>query len=100
MSNICREYCLTHDHPCFAGHFPDNPIVPAVIILDHMRELLTEWQPHYRIKTIIHMKFLSPLRPGQTFIINLALEATTLKFQCIHSAQPIVKGRCLLELKQ
>lgn len=52
---------ISKEHPALAGHFPDNPIVPAVVILDRLIRL---WQKksHLSIKQINNAKFTRPLR--------------------------------------
>lgn len=49
-------------HPSLAGHFPDNPIVPGVLILDHLMQL---WQKEsgQTINKILNAKFVNLLRP-------------------------------------
>jgi hypothetical protein len=73
--------------------------VPGVIILDYVRDLLAQWQPNYRIKTIVQVKFLHPLRPGQPFSISLMQGATTIKFDCICDAQRVASGVLSIEPK-
>ena len=34
--------CIASDHPCLAGHFPGRPIVPGVVVLDHVIAALEE----------------------------------------------------------
>jgi 3-hydroxymyristoyl/3-hydroxydecanoyl-(acyl carrier protein) dehydratase len=84
VSQISQTYLIAADHPCLAGHFPDAPIVPGVVLLDYARELLQTWQPHQRIKTLSQAKFLQPLVPQQAFTITLKQDSgQRIKFECV-----------------
>jgi 3-hydroxyacyl-[acyl-carrier-protein] dehydratase len=54
-------------HPAFAGHFPDAPIVPGVVLLDTALQAiaLAENLPldQYELSSV---KFLSPLSPADS----------------------------------
>ncbi len=52
---------ISKKHPALAGHFPDNPIVPGIVILDRLIRL---WQKksNLSIKHITNAKFTRPLR--------------------------------------
>lgn len=54
------SWTVPPDHPAFAGHFPGRPIVPGVVLLDHL--LASIGQPC----DIANTKFLSPVGPGET----------------------------------
>lgn len=58
------------DHPSFAGHFPGNPIVPGVVLLDEALQAIglavEEDLSACRINAV---KFLSPARPGETLTV-------------------------------
>ena len=62
---------IASDHPALAGHFPNNPIVPGVIILDEVIQALRlQLAMPVRIIKISAAKFMAPLLPMQAFVIN------------------------------
>jgi 3-hydroxymyristoyl/3-hydroxydecanoyl-(acyl carrier protein) dehydratase len=78
---ISQTYRISAQHPCLAGHFPNAPVVPGVILLDYARDLLQNWQPTLQIKTLLQAKFLQPLFPEQDFTITLTqISARKIKF--------------------
>ena len=59
------------DHPAFAGHFPEDAIVPGVVLLD---ESLQAVAAHLDIGiggcTIVSAKFVNPARPGEPILLE------------------------------
>jgi 3-hydroxymyristoyl/3-hydroxydecanoyl-(acyl carrier protein) dehydratase len=97
---ISESYIIPADHPCLAGHFPDAPIVPGVVLLDYARALLQIWQPGLRIKTLSQAKFLQPLPPQQAFTITLTADnADKIKFACVSETQKLLSGTFIMENK-
>ncbi|MCU7935718.1 MAG: hydroxymyristoyl-ACP dehydratase [Candidatus Thiodiazotropha sp. (ex Dulcina madagascariensis)] len=70
------------DHPCLAGHFPGNPIVPGTLILDRVISRLSRRYPRERVGEVIIAKFLKPLRPGTPFQIHYHEKAGQVIFEC------------------
>jgi len=82
------------DHPAFAGHFPGMPIVPGVVLLDAALHAIssatgqatTAWQ-------ISSVKFLSPLGPDQTVVIeHEQLANGSIKFDVLDGSRNIMTG--------
>jgi 3-hydroxymyristoyl/3-hydroxydecanoyl-(acyl carrier protein) dehydratase len=70
---------IAADHPAFAGHFPAQPIVPGVVLLDlGMRAIAQHSGPgtstRYRVG---NAKFLSPVGPGEALRITFEPSAVT-----------------------
>ena len=90
---------IKSDHPSLPGHFPDRPIVPAVVILDEVIDALVEWHNHDRVTNISSVKFLAPLQPDQPFSIHFLdpSQAGTVDFNCLVDGRAIVQGRRLVD---
>jgi len=96
-----KQLSIADNHPCFAGHFPGNPIVPGVVILNHVQQHLLTCLPNYRIKSIAQAKFLHALKPNEVFIIHLQQNtANNIKFSCLSGDTLLVTGSLLIEIKR
>lgn len=75
---------IAADHPGLAGHFPGNPIVPGVMLLDEVLRAFAAWRPTDRPMGIPQVKFLAPLRPEQPFTIRLKESGgDEVRFDCL-----------------
>jgi 3-hydroxymyristoyl/3-hydroxydecanoyl-(acyl carrier protein) dehydratase len=84
------------DHPSLAGHFPNAPIVPGVVVLDEVAAALVEWRKGCRLIGIPFVKFLSPIKPGQLFTIAFDAPeniANQIDFCCRVDGRMVVEGR-------
>ncbi|RLW55578.1 MAG: hypothetical protein B6D70_03840 [gamma proteobacterium symbiont of Stewartia floridana] len=84
---------IAKDHPCLAGHFPGNPIVPGTLILDRVIELLEHHLPGTSISEIITAKFMQPLLPEQSFELRAEVKPTQISFECVVDEQTITAGK-------
>ena len=65
---------IAADHPAFAGHFPGNPIVPGVVLLDEVLYAIGKMIGlDTSVCQISAIKFFSPVRPGET--VSVAYQA-------------------------
>lgn len=80
IQNHCRQATaqlwVPTDLPCFAGHFPDQPILPGVMQLDWAIQLANNlWPNETQISHFAgcaRLKFKAPVLPNS--LLTLALE--------------------------
>lgn len=69
--------------PYLKGHFPGNPVVPAVIILEMVREAIGRWKGDPAVTGVPYVKFKAPLRPDVSFTITLReISDCAIGFEC------------------
>lgn len=80
-------------HPALTGHFPGNPIVPGVVILDEVIRAAEAWLGDgFHVHGLSHAKFLAPLKPDETARIELNLRESLLEFAIYRGAATIARG--------
>jgi 3-hydroxymyristoyl/3-hydroxydecanoyl-(acyl carrier protein) dehydratase len=90
-------FTIPADHPALPGHFPGNPVVPGVILLDHATTAILTAHPGHRLAALPHIKFLRPVRPGDTVTIAYAATPPRIAFACHVGPDEILRGTLLLE---
>jgi acyl-coenzyme A synthetase/AMP-(fatty) acid ligase len=59
-------FVIDAGHPALAGHFPGNPVVPGVVLLDHaILQIGAALGRPLAVSQVGTVKFLSPVRPGE-----------------------------------
>jgi len=95
-----QSYCIPATHPCLAGHFPNKPIVPGVVILNYVQQQLLANFPDTQIVTLTQAKFLQPLHPEENFSISLSQSAAQhIKFTCTRENERLVTGSFMIAAK-
>lgn len=98
---------VSAEHPAFAGHFPDAPLLPGVVLLDEMLRAmqvspsaqnnadlearskagaLAEW-------IIASAKFLHPVRPGEMLTFeHEQLTSSNIRFTIRSAGRTVASG--------
>lgn len=69
------QFEIAPDHPSLPGHFPGNPVVPGVLLLERVLEAVEAAGTAPRALRLPQVKFLQPLLPGQCAHVALDVPA-------------------------
>jgi 3-hydroxyacyl-[acyl-carrier-protein] dehydratase len=89
---------IAADHPAFAGHFPDMPIVPGVVLLDEtlhaIARLTGESMDGCRLGSV---KFKGIVRPGQSLTLRFErTPANSIRFEIESLGRTVADGTLTL----
>jgi acyl-CoA synthetase (AMP-forming)/AMP-acid ligase II len=73
------EFAVPVDHPALAGHFPGRPIVPGVLLLDHVLEHIGQALGR-RVQQLQQAKFMSALQPEERARVTFDADGRRVKF--------------------
>ena len=97
MTDRAAQYTLTfsvpEDHPSYAGHFPDNPLVPGALLLRWIIELLK--QESFAVHLIKQCKFLHIVKPGDQLQLQVTANNGSLTVEIFCANTPVAKAQCL-----
>lgn len=86
-------FIVAAGHPSLPGHFPGTPVVPGVVVLDHVLQATERWQGRaLHARGLKQVKFHSPLLPEQRADVSLEIEGGTLTFRVTRDDQPVAQG--------
>ena len=92
-----REVAIGVDHPAFDGHFPGQPVLPGVALLAEVLEaalrepaLAACVGPEPRLSVV---KFLSPVGPGTTLVVEFRLGARALEWRVGEGTRDVASGQ-------
>ncbi|MGB7757441.1 MAG: hypothetical protein WBL23_15405 [Salinisphaera sp.] len=85
-------FTIDAGHRCLDGHFPGAPIVPGVVLLDHVGRAATN-RYGGRLRRIVRCKFVAVLHPGEPCAVELTRKsACRLQFACNGPAGCVAHG--------
>lgn len=86
------------DHPSLVGHFPGNPIMPGVVLLEEVLGACKAALAEHRVTGLDAVKFYQPVRPGDRFDIVVQQEQSDrARFRCSAGDVLICSGILLLQ---
>lgn len=91
------QFTIPSDHPSLPGHFPGNPVVPGVVVLDRVLDAVhaASGAPLGALR-LPQVKFTQPLLPGQPATVELEGAAPKWRFRVHHGERPIASGEVVL----
>lgn len=95
------SFTIKSTHPSLKGHFPDNPVVPGVVVLDEVLNIVKSLKPGFTIDAIPMVKFTHPLLPEQQVSVEInEKNDTTISFNCSFNEIKLATGQLTLKSVQ
>lgn len=89
---LVSDLLIESSHPSLDGHFPGNPVVPGVLLLDTVLAAVERRRPGFALARIPAVKFLSPLLPDEAFSIRIEFAGAEARFECFTAARALARG--------
>ena len=85
---------FAEDHPAFSGHFPGNPILPGVALLDAaLLDIATDCGLDLAECQLAVAKFQAFVRPGAALALEFERRADgSIRFRVRGDAAPVASG--------
>lgn len=92
--NIVTHWTVQLDHPAFPGHFPGQPILPGVVLLDTaLHTIAADTGIALDLCEIGLVKFLSPVTAGQELMIQYVISSSNaIRFEIMTGTRKIAIG--------
>ena len=89
------QFAVPHDHPSLPGHFPGRPVVPGVVVLEHVVDAIEATHGPLPALRLPQVKFVQPLLPGETAEVVLEAvegDAPRWRFRVLREGATIASG--------
>jgi len=91
MTAFEHPLCIGASHPALPGHFPDQPLVPGVVLLEQVALALRAWR-NQRLARVVEVKFLAPLLPDETAVVRLTSADARVRFEIRRDDTLLARG--------
>jgi 3-hydroxyacyl-[acyl-carrier-protein] dehydratase len=90
-ATIRTRFSIPATHPSLPGHFPGQPVVPGVVLLDRVAAAIEDagFRP---MRRLLAVKFLAPLLPDQTVDLTVVQVGARWRFRIERDGTPILGG--------
>jgi 3-hydroxyacyl-[acyl-carrier-protein] dehydratase len=88
---ITTTFQIAPSHPSLPGHFPGQPIVPGVVLLDRLAAEV-ERSLNMRLRKLPQVKFMRPLKPDESARLTIDYAAPTGRFIIECGDDVVAKG--------
>ena len=86
-----EQFHIASDHPALPGHFPGAPVVPGVVLLDHVVAVVQRvWK--MQVSGLPQVKFLRPLGPGQPAQLTVERDDMGMRFRILDGTHGVASG--------
>jgi 3-hydroxymyristoyl/3-hydroxydecanoyl-(acyl carrier protein) dehydratase len=93
IQTVTASFTIPSNHAALPGHFPGNPVVPGVVVLDHViRVLEASGIPLPQLRKLKQVKFIEPLLPDQEATVTAEIGDAALSFSVTRGGRTIAKG--------
>lgn len=86
------HFVIAADHPSLPGHFPGQPVVPGVVVLERVLEAIESAHGPLDGLRLPQVKFAQPLLPGETARIELDGAAPRWRFRVLRGETLLASG--------
>lgn len=88
---MITTFTIDATHPSLPGHFPKQPIVPGVVLLDRLAAEV-ERSLHLRLHKLPQVKFMRPLKPNESARLSIDYAAPIGRFLIECGDDIVAKG--------
>jgi 3-hydroxyacyl-[acyl-carrier-protein] dehydratase len=93
------RFTVPSDHPSLPGHFPGRPIVPGVVLLDHVLAAVEAGHGPLGALRLPQVKFMQPLLPGEEATVDLVRvpDGSRWRFRVLRGETVLASGEVVAE---